>query len=49
MGEDNFWRGMRVYTKDHWGGQVTSHDFQKSMEAASATSLKDFFDTWVYR
>jgi aminopeptidase N len=49
MGEDAFWRGMRVYTKDHWGGQVTSQDFQKSLEAASATSLKDFFDTWVYR
>jgi len=49
MGEDAFWRGMRVYTKDHWGGQVTSQDFQKSLEAASATSLRDFFDTWVYR
>ena len=48
MGEDPFWRGLRVYTKDHWGGQVTSQDFQKSLEAASATSLKDFFDTWVY-
>jgi aminopeptidase N len=49
MGEDAFWRGIRVYTKDHWGGQVTSQDFQKSLEAASAISLKDFFDTWVYR
>ena len=49
MGEDAFWRGLRVYTKDHWGGQVTSRDFQKSLEAATATSLNDFFDTWVYR
>jgi aminopeptidase N len=48
MGEDAFWRGLRVYTKDNWGRAVTSRDFQKSMEAASTMNLSDFFDLWVY-
>jgi aminopeptidase N len=48
MGEDAFWRGLRVYTKDNWGQAVTSRDFQESMEAASTMNLSDFFDLWVY-
>ncbi|HYL35973.1 MAG TPA: M1 family metallopeptidase [Bryobacteraceae bacterium] len=49
MGEDAFWRGLRVYTKDNWGRATTSRDFQKSMEAAAATNLAEFFNMWVYR
>ncbi|HTS49947.1 MAG TPA: M1 family aminopeptidase [Bryobacteraceae bacterium] len=49
MGDDAFWRGLRVYTKDNWGKQVTSKDFEKSMEAVTDTPLADFFQTWVYR
>ena len=49
MGDDAFWRGLRVYTKDNWGKQVTSRDFEKSMEAVTDTSLAEFFQTWVYR
>jgi aminopeptidase N len=49
MGEDAFWRGLRVYTKDNWGRQVTSKEFEKSMEAVTDTPLSEFFQTWVYR
>ena len=49
MGDDAFWRGLRVYTKDNWGKQVTSRDFERAMEAVTDTPLKDFFQTWVYR
>ena len=49
MGDEAFWRGMRVYTKDNWGKQVTSRDFEKSMEAVTDMPLKDFFDQWIYR
>ncbi len=49
MGEDAFWRGLRVYTKDNWGKQVTSRDFQKAMEAVTDTPLSGFFETWIYR
>jgi aminopeptidase N len=48
MGEDAFWRGLRVYTKGNWGKQVTSRDFEKSMESVTDMSLKSFFDTYVY-
>ena len=49
MGDDAFWRGLRVYTKDNWGKQVTSRDFEKSMEAVTDMPLTGFFQTWVYR
>ncbi len=49
MGDDAFWRGLRVYTKDNWGKQVTSKDFEESMEAVTDTPLAGFFQTWVYR
>lgn len=48
MGEDSFWRGLRVYTKENWGKQVTSRDFEKSMESVTDTPLKQLFDTYVY-
>ena len=48
MGEDSFWRGLRVYTKNYWGKQVTSRDFEKSMESITDVPLASFFQTWVY-
>jgi len=48
VGDDAFWRGLRIYTKDHWGKAVVSADFQKSMERATGTSLSALFAKWVY-
>jgi aminopeptidase N len=48
MGDESFWRGLRVYTKESWGKQVTSRDFQKAMESVTDLSLKQLFDTYVY-
>jgi len=48
MGEESFWRGLRVYTKLNWGKQVTSRDFEKSMESVTDVPLRQFFDTNVY-
>ena len=48
IGEDAFWRGLRVYTKDSWGKQVTSRDFERAMEAVTDTPIHGFFDQWVY-
>jgi aminopeptidase N len=47
-GDNAFWRGLRLYTKNYWGKAVTSPDFQKSMEGAGGKSLSGFFDKWVY-
>ena len=49
MGEEAFWRGLRVYTKDNWSKQVTSKDFERAMEAVTDVPLSEFFQTWVYR
>jgi len=48
VGDDAFRRGLRIYTKDHWGKAVVSADFQKSMESATGTSLSALFAKWVY-
>lgn len=48
MGEDAFWRGIQAYTRKHWGGSVTTPDFQAAMEAAHGNKLDGFFAKWVY-
>ena len=40
IGDDAFWRGLRIYTKDHWGKAVVSADFQKSMERDRNESVR---------
>lgn len=49
MGDEDFWRGLRLYTRDNWNKPVTSQDFQKSMEAATRKKLAGFFYQWVYK
>jgi aminopeptidase N len=48
MGEEAFWRGLRNYTRLHWGRSVTTRDFQAAMEQAHGQSLAPFFAKWVY-
>ena len=47
LSDEVFWRGLRLYTSQHWGKPVTSDDFQKSMEEAAGKSLGKFFERWV--
>ena len=48
LGEDAFWKGLRLFTTQHAGGVVTSHDFEAAMETASGKDLAPLFKTWVY-
>ena len=48
MGEDLFWKGLRHYTRTHWGQSVETSDFQRAMEASSGLDLQAFFRRWVY-
>lgn len=48
LGEQVFWKGIRQYTRKYWGKSVTTADFQKTMEKASARDLSAFFNKWVY-
>ncbi|MBI2751004.1 MAG: M1 family metallopeptidase [Burkholderiales bacterium] len=48
MGEALFWKGLRHYTRTHWGQSVETADFQRAMESASGLNLQAFFKRWVY-
>ena len=48
MGEGRFWKGLRHYTRAHWGQSVETADFQHAMESSSGLDLQAFFKRWVY-
>jgi aminopeptidase N len=48
MGEARFWKGLRDYTRTHWGQSVETADFQRAMESSSGLDLQAFFKRWVY-
>ncbi len=48
LGDEAFWKGLRLFTQGHAGGVVTSHDFQAAMETASGKDLAPLFKEWVY-
>lgn len=48
LGDAAFWRGLRLYTRRHAGGVVTSRDFQRAFEQASGRDLAAIFNRWVY-
>ncbi|MDB5035799.1 MAG: hypothetical protein JWQ98_3040 [Chlorobi bacterium] len=47
LGEDAFWEGIRRYTRNGAGGNVTSYDLRKAMEETSGRDLSGFFRQWV--
>jgi aminopeptidase N len=48
MGERQFWKGLKIFTKRFWGKSVVTSDFEVAMQEASDKSLKEFFAKWVY-
>ena len=48
LGEELFWRGIRAYTRTHYGRSVTTADFQQALQSVSARDLSPFFARWVY-
>jgi aminopeptidase N len=47
MGEANFWKGLRNFTRRHFGKSVVTNDFLVAMEEAHGKTLKPFFAKWV--
>jgi len=47
LGERAFWRGIRAYTRAHYGHSVVTSDFRQAMERASGRDLSGFFARWV--
>ena len=48
LGDDAFWRGVRLYTQANAGRSVTAADLQHAFEQASGRDLSAIFRTWVY-
>ena len=47
LGDELFWRAVRLYTRRHAGGTVTSADFERAVEAVAPGRAADLFRTWV--
>jgi aminopeptidase N len=48
LGEENFWRGIALYTSRNAHKLVDAEDFEGAVEAASGRDLKLLFDEAVY-
>lgn len=47
LGEDNFWRALRLYGERHARGSVETRDLARAIEEATSRNLDWFFDQWV--
>ncbi|HEY5337417.1 MAG TPA: M1 family aminopeptidase [Rhizomicrobium sp.] len=48
LGDEAFWRGIRLYTRANAGRSVTAADLQTAFEKASGRDLSSLFKSWVY-
>ncbi|HET6767995.1 MAG TPA: M1 family metallopeptidase [Chitinophagaceae bacterium] len=48
LGDSVFWRSIRKYYATYAGGVAGTRDLQQIFESVSGTSLKQFFDQWLY-
>jgi aminopeptidase N len=49
MGDEAFFRSMRAYYQRHAGGNVTTADFRRLLEAETGDSLETFLHQWLCR
>ena len=47
LGEDDFWRALRLYGERHARGSVETRDLIRAIEEATGRNLDWFFDQWV--
>jgi aminopeptidase N len=43
VGEDNFWKAIRLYTRRHFGQSVTTDALRVAFDEATGTDLREFF------
>ena len=48
LGDEEFWKGIKYFTKRFYDKSVVTNDFQKAMEESSQKNLGEFFDQWIY-
>ena len=49
VGEEKFWKAIKHYSTEYFGGSVTTADFQDAIEKSTGMELDGFFNEWVYR
>jgi aminopeptidase N len=49
LGDDAFFRGLREFYRLHAGGNATTDDLRRVLEAATGRPLEGFFRQWLYR
>ncbi|MGD0753417.1 MAG: M1 family metallopeptidase [Bacteroidales bacterium] len=48
LGDELFWKGMRLYYEDYKNKNALTSDFQKAMEKVSNKNLGNFFKQWLF-
>lgn len=48
LGDEVFWKGIRLYYETFRNSNVMTKDFKNVMETVSGVDLKYFFDQWVF-
>ena len=48
IGDENFWKGMRLYYERFRNSNALTRDFEKVMEEVSSKNLENFFHQWLY-
>ena len=48
VGEENFWKGMRLFYESFRNKNALTGDFEKVMEEVSGKNLEKFFHQWLY-
>lgn len=49
LGDEVFWKALRVYTQAYYGKSVETKDLQAIFEQVSQEDLGPFFNQWVYK
>jgi len=49
IGTDAFWRGIRLYYREHRDGLASTADLRRAMEEVSHQDLRGFFAQWLNR
>jgi len=49
VGTDAFWRGIRLYYREHRDGLASTADLRRAMEEVSHQDLRGFFAQWLNR
>ena len=47
LGDEKFWRGIRLYYARYFNATASTDDFMRAMEEASGDDLQGFFDQWL--